>query len=55
MNKQIIAAVVIAFILGGLELRGHVVSLEAQVTAIDKRVERIERSVDASRTFAVAE
>jgi len=47
VNKGVITALVIAFVLGGLELRGHVVSLEVQVADVSRRVDRIERLLDA--------
>lgn len=53
--KQITVALAIAFLLGGVEMRAAVARLEATVTAMGQRVERIERDLDAQRTYARAE
>jgi hypothetical protein len=50
--NQIVIALAIAFLLGGVEMRVAVGRLEATVTALDKRVERIERDLDGQRTLA---
>jgi hypothetical protein len=50
--NQIVIAMAIAFLLGGVEMRVAVGRLEATVTALDKRVERIERDLDGQRTLA---
>ena len=47
--KSIVLALSIAFLLGGVEMRVAVGRLEATVSALDKRVERIEHDLDNSR------
>ncbi len=53
--KQIVLALTIAFLLGGVEMRVAVGRLEATVTALDKRVERIEHDLDGQKTYASKE
>ncbi len=53
--NQIVIALAIAFLLGGVEMRVAVGRLEATVTALDKRVERIEHELDSAHTLAVKE
>lgn len=53
--KQITVALAIAFLLGGVEMRAAVARLEATVTAMGQRVERIERELDTRHTYARAE
>lgn len=44
MNKQILAALIVAFVLGGVEMRVTLARVEQSVADIDKRVQRIEGS-----------
>ena len=54
-HKTILTGIVLAFLLGGIEARVAIGRLEATVSAVEKRVERIEREVDSQRTYATKE
>lgn len=54
-HKSILTALVVAFLLGGIEARVAIGRLEATVAAVEKRVERIETELDSKRKYAAAE
>jgi uncharacterized membrane-anchored protein YhcB (DUF1043 family) len=50
LNKllsPVITALLIAFILGGLDIRSTQAEMKALQTSMDKRLERIERRIDS--------
>jgi hypothetical protein len=53
-HKSILTAIVIAFLLGGVEARIAIGRLEANVSAVEKRVQRIETDLDSRRNYAFA-
>jgi hypothetical protein len=51
-HKGILTALVIAFTLGGVEARIAIGRLEANVAAVQQRVDRIERELDSRQSLA---